>query len=148
MGVGIYDSKPFNMLTTGSYSLKKETGGTKEKQKWDIQHGFNKFMNGCDISDQLQGSYKIYVKSFKWWLRLFFFLLDLAIVNAYIIAKIFQPNLTHLQFRLNLATAILEKFPSASFNPKKREYADPNKKQRWGKGGQKSSREAVMVLQN
>ena len=47
--------------------------------------GFHKF----------QGSYNTYVKSNKWWLRLFFFLLDLGLVNCYIIAKILNPTLSH-----------------------------------------------------
>ncbi len=124
IGVSIYDSKPFNMLTTGSYALKLETGGTKDKQRYDIQHKFNQYMNGVDVSDQLQSSYNTYVKSRKWWLRLFFFLLDIAIVNAYVIAKILDPTLTHLNFREKLVAGLVEKYKTTETHTEKRNAAD------------------------
>ena len=111
IGVSIYDSKPFNMLTSASYSFEMENGGTKSKDRWDIQHTYNRYKNGVDVSDQLQASYNTYLKSFKWWIRLFYFLLDIAIVNSYILAKIFTPDLTHLQFRLNLINELFRRYP-------------------------------------
>jgi hypothetical protein len=119
-GISIYDSKPFNMLTTAHYPLQKTVGGTKNKERWDIQHSFNKYMNGVDRSDQLQNSYNTYLKSFKWWVRLFYFLLDIAIVNSYLIAKIFNPKLTHLAFRISLVCSIIEKYPHSSGEMKRK----------------------------
>jgi hypothetical protein len=38
-------------------------------------------MRGVDVSDQLQASYSYQVRSHKWWHRIFYFLLDMTIVN-------------------------------------------------------------------
>lgn len=109
IGLAIYDSKPFYMLSTITYPLVWRIGGLKECMKWDVQHDFNKFMGGVDLHDQLQISYNCYITSMKWWKRLFFFFLELAVVNSYIISKIITP-ITHLQFRLDLVTQIIDKF--------------------------------------
>lgn len=73
VGLGIYDSKPFYMLSTVMYPLSWSLGGLKGVLKWDVQHNFNKFMCGVDLNDQLQVSYNCYITSIKWWKRLFFF---------------------------------------------------------------------------
>ena len=39
----------------------------------------------------------------KWWKRIFFYILDVAIVNSFIICKIFaKSNITQKQYRLEL----------------------------------------------
>ena len=47
----------------------------------------------------------------KWWRRAFFFLLDMAVVNSYVLYTVLNPNkrkrLTHEQFRVQLATDLL-----------------------------------------
>ena len=44
-------------------------------------------MRGVDLCDQKVGYYLPLIKSFKWWRRLFFYLLQVSIVNCYIMAK-------------------------------------------------------------
>ena len=46
---------------------------------------YNKFMNGVDKSDQLLSKYNILRKCLRWWKTLFFHLIDIAIVNGYIL---------------------------------------------------------------
>lgn len=124
IGAGLYDSKPFYMLSSIMYPFLIQDGGTKSVSKFDIQHDYNKFMCGVDLNDQLQISYNTYITSRKWWKRLFFFLLDLAIINSYILMKIVSPNLTHLEYRLQLVTKILEKYVFPLETPKKRRNND------------------------
>ena len=48
--------------------------------------------------------------SVKWWKRVFFHLLDLSLVNAYILCKESGSKLTHLKFRQEVAMSLLEGF--------------------------------------
>ena len=69
---------------------------------------YNKYMGGVDRFDQYLSLCSIGWKSRRWWLRIFYFLIDSAIVNSYIM---YQENckikkkkkcLTHLEFRSQL----------------------------------------------
>ena len=46
---------------------------------------YNRYMGGVDLVDQLKGYYGIDRKSKRWWIRLFFHFVDLAVTNAYIL---------------------------------------------------------------
>lgn len=45
----------------------------------------NKYMGGVDHADRLRALYNVDRKSKKWWLRIFWGLLDITFVNAYVI---------------------------------------------------------------
>ena len=47
---------------------------------------YNTYMGGVDLADARRKTYSCSRKSKKWWHRLFFFLVDLSVVNAYILA--------------------------------------------------------------
>lgn len=46
---------------------------------------YNKHMGGVDIADQYISSYSFTRKSLKWWRKMFFWLLETAIVNSFIL---------------------------------------------------------------
>ncbi|XP_065368731.1 piggyBac transposable element-derived protein 3-like [Calliphora vicina] len=48
---------------------------------------YNRHMGGVDLLDSLMGRYKIKVKSRKWYIRMFYHLLDLTMVNAWLAYK-------------------------------------------------------------
>ncbi|CAH1995165.1 unnamed protein product [Acanthoscelides obtectus] len=48
---------------------------------------YNKHMGYVDKLDMLKSIYELDRKSKKWWLRIFWYLLDISLVNAYIIFK-------------------------------------------------------------
>lgn len=118
VGISVYDSKPFYMLTTAGYTFEKELGGNKKLLKLDIIHKYNRYMNGCDRSDQLQHSYNTYIRTFKWWKRLFFFFLDIVIINCYILKKIVE-QISHLEFRLALIDDIINTYGNVESKKRK-----------------------------
>ena len=71
---------------------------------------YNRYMAGVDKSDQLLSYYGFNHKTLKWTNRVAFHLLDLAIVNSYILYKLSKQDkkhLTHSQFRIDLAKYLL-----------------------------------------
>jgi hypothetical protein len=72
-------------------------------------------MRGVDVADQLRASYSCQVWSHKWWHRIFFFLLDMTIVNMYIVylahvtySRSPRTPMIHLQFKVGLCEALLD----------------------------------------
>jgi hypothetical protein len=55
-----------------------------------------------DLSDRMANSYGIGKKTRKWMKKLFFHLLDLTILNSYILYKSCGGNMTHLKCREQL----------------------------------------------
>lgn len=79
---------------------KEKNGNTTQVPCPDAVIDYNQNMNYVDKFDQLLSSYKIDRRSRKWWHRIFFYLLDAAVVNAYCIYKLLNlPNLTAKDFR-------------------------------------------------
>ena len=46
---------------------------------------YNQNMGGVDRSDQLLSSYDVLLKSYRWWKTLFFHMIDVSIVNSFIL---------------------------------------------------------------
>lgn len=96
----------------------------KEGRKEDIRcpksiADYNKYMGGVHRFDQLLATYTVSWKSRRWWMKLFYYLLNAAIVNSYIVyretaKKLLKPKdiLTHLEFRSKLADELINNFCS------------------------------------
>ena len=67
-------------------------------------------MLGVDRLDQRMSYYQFCRKSVRWWRKVFFWLLEVAVVNAYILysANRDQKKLTHKEFRRELVLALCE----------------------------------------
>jgi hypothetical protein len=76
---------------------------------------YNKYMGGVDKFDQHMASYNIAWKSRRWWMKIWFYLIDAAIVNSYVIYKDTwrkaHPGgtkpMAHLVFRSKLADELI-----------------------------------------
>lgn len=70
---------------------------------------YNSYMGGVDMFDARRKTYSCSCKSRKWWLRLFYFLLDAAVTNAYILYKESNhtPALTMKEFVLKICECLV-----------------------------------------
>lgn len=76
---------------------------------------YNKYMGGVDRFDQMLERYAIGRRSIKWWHRIFYYLLDMAVVNSFVLWKLNRPDkekCSQLTFRLKLARQLVNGFSS------------------------------------
>ena len=57
------------------------------KQKPVVVEDYNQHMSGVDKLDQMMAYYSFLHKSVKWWRKVFFWVLEAAVVNSYIVYK-------------------------------------------------------------
>jgi hypothetical protein len=73
-----------------------------------IVEDYNKHMGYVDKSDRMANSYSISRRTWKWTKKLFFHLLDLTILNSYILLSSCGAKLSHRDFRIALVRNMLE----------------------------------------
>ena len=90
-----FDNKLVHILSTykGLFPLeeaKKWDRKEKDYIKVQVPHAiakYNKFMRGLDLCDMFLELYRIDFKSKKWYMRIFFYVLDLATVNDWLLYR-------------------------------------------------------------
>ena len=103
-----------NPTTPGSVNRKNKDGTTRIVPCPEAAQHYNKYMGGVDLNDQLRGYYSLRMKCRKYYKYIFWFLVDLAITNTYILCK----NHTHLNilstktFRFELAKSLIGSYSS------------------------------------
>ena len=120
------DSKPVFFVDTlfGCSSLTTVPRGLSDRTCIQVTcpqavKAYNENMGGVDLADQMRRFYTCtHRSSRRWYLRLFWFLVDLAIDNAFILES-FKPDRTPAQhrcknkdFHTELATELLSKYSS------------------------------------
>ena len=109
MAIQWQDKRTVTILsTTGSCNLvqvKTRRGVVKEKP--EVVDLYNQNMLGVDKMDQLATYYSFLRKSVKWWRKVMFWLLEVSVVNSYILyttslGQYGQQPRSHLQFRREL----------------------------------------------
>ena len=70
---------------------------------------YNGFMGRVDKSDQMKSFYEITRKRKKWWRRLLWHVIDVTLVNSFIIFKLLNPNkdLKLKDFRLSVVDELI-----------------------------------------
>lgn len=113
------DKRPVSMLSTihddrmmtKVRRTRRADGGQEEIRKPVVIEEYNKYMGGVDRSDQLLSYYGFPHRTLKWWKRALFHLLDMAVVNAYVLYTVSTSaslkKLTHEQFRVEIAKQLL-----------------------------------------
>ena len=76
---------------------------------------YNQFMGGVDLSDQMKVTYEVDQRNkFRFYLRVFFDLLDITVVNSKIVYDKIEsaPSFSSLDFRFSIAQTMIRKFSS------------------------------------
>ncbi len=129
------DKKIVKFMTTGHASLElvdkerkkatKQSDGTVRRQlvtipTLNVAYDYNLHMNGVDRADQLRKSYTTKLRSRKWWHVFFWWGLDTAVCNAYIVyCSTTDKPLTHHQFREKLSYELMGTLTSSPTKKRK-----------------------------
>ena len=93
---------------------KQQDGSTLRVPAPAAIQSYNKWMGGVDQGDQLRKYYQLRLKSKKFYKYIFWFLIDVCIINTYRLhstySNVHYPNLK--SFRLDLAKALIGKYNS------------------------------------
>ena len=82
---------------------------------------YNRYLLGVDKLDQMMCYYSFIHKSVKWWRKVFFWILELTVVNFYIICQHtrneIKQNSVHLAFRRELIHHLIEPLLTSRLQP-------------------------------
>jgi hypothetical protein len=129
---GWMDKKPVHLLSSIHFSDRTSTLDRRDKQHHlhtyttpAALNDYNKYRADVDQRDQWESYYSISRKSKRWYPRLLWWLIDQAIINAYVLYDITQSTHTrHFQFRHDLARALMERYASSHAYKRKRRRTD------------------------
>ena len=111
----LHACQPIDLVQRWSAKEKKHVQVTRP----DVVRAYNQYMGGVDLIDMLLSLYRINVKSNKYYMKIIFHLIDLSVVNAWLLyrrhcSQINIPKksmMSLLTFRLNVAEALLKSIP-------------------------------------
>ena len=96
-----------------------------------VVNSYNHHMNGVDVADQLGVYYSFQRKTVKWWRKLAFWLLDVTVMNSYIVYRqIVTTPVTHLNYRRSLVESLVGRVIATApprplvCRPRKRNHPD------------------------
>ena len=90
---------------------------SKRAVKPQIVAQFNRHMGYVDISDRMANSYSMFRHTFKWSTKLFFHLLDLTVLNSWILISSCGAKCTHKDFRLLMLRNLIEEAGRSHYCP-------------------------------
>lgn len=83
----------------------------------NIVYQYNRFMGGVDQLDANIGTYRIAMRGKKWYIPLLFWLVDVAVNNATLLARNFSNDIDTLEFRRSIARTLLQKYGNDKQRP-------------------------------
>ena len=98
--------------------IERTVKGSKDKVKVtcpSVIQEYNQFMGGVDLRDQMKVTSEVdRRRKFRFYLRVFFDFLDIAVVNSKIVDNKIEsvPSLSSLEFRYSIAQTMIRKFSS------------------------------------
>ncbi|CAI6355121.1 unnamed protein product [Macrosiphum euphorbiae] len=111
------DNKIVNVTSTYIGALeptKVRRYDKKQKKNVDVEipkiiEVYNKHMGGVDLMDSLIGRYRIIMRSKKWYIKIFYHLLDMTVVNSWLMYKKITGNTMPLaKFREHLSVTLMQ----------------------------------------
>ncbi|KAK4312806.1 hypothetical protein Pmani_015818 [Petrolisthes manimaculis] len=135
-GITVYkwkDSKAVHMASnyhgnvTTTVKRREKDGSRSVVPCPQVIKDYNENMGGVDKHDMLRQLYGMNRKSMKWWHRIFFGLLDMSIVNAFVVYKEHHGSLPLLEFRRELAQGLMTFAKDSKGAPKRKkiDYSIP-----------------------
>ena len=84
-------------------------------------YNYNQFMGGVDLVDQNLSYYSLTLRrTIKWWKKVFWCLIDICIINSWIIFRVNHPNSnikSQREFRLELVTQLVQPLLNLTASP-------------------------------
>jgi hypothetical protein len=124
------DNRSVHMLSTAhGTDVKKairrvKDGSSIEVDRPMVVEHYNRNMGGVDHADMLRSLYGFDRKSKKWWHRLFFGLLDMTMVNSFIVYCELVEKISVLEFTRSVVSGLLaHKSPDSNQVRKRRRVA-------------------------
>jgi hypothetical protein len=98
-----------------------EEGNFCDDSKWAVKHQivarYNQHVGYVDISDRMASSYSMCRRNLKWTMKLFFQLLDLTVLNSWILLSSCGAKCTHRDSRLLLVRNLIEEAGRSHYCP-------------------------------
>lgn len=107
------DKRTVSMLSTyhnSSNQVVVRNAKGKEREivtKPTVVCEYNKHMGGVDLADHLLSSYSFTRRSVKWWRKMFFWLLEVAVTNSFILYNTQNRPVKHRQYRRELVKQLV-----------------------------------------
>jgi len=97
--MGIHDSAPVILESTAfgeevERGYRRDANGERQEVEYPrMLLQYNRFMGGVDLFDQKRSYYSVDRRSSKWWKKIFYFCVEAAMVNSFILrARTFADN--------------------------------------------------------
>ena len=129
--------KPLVMLSSSCpHEMVTVRSRRTTQQKPLVVDRYNHSMNGVDRADQYTVYYSFVRRSVKWWRKVFFWVMEVAIVNSYILHKFTsQRPQTHLEYRRSLVRSLAAAYvqsapprvPGRRKRPRQPQHGDPER---------------------
>ena len=123
------DKKDIRLLSTMHTSEVRPSGkrdrAGNDKVKPACVLAYNRLMGGVDRSDQLAANHRSARKSIKWYKKLFFYLVDLTLVNCHTLSLALGHRGSFLDFRRELSRELLYDEPLPQYGPRRQLPAAP-----------------------
>jgi hypothetical protein len=111
------DKKNITLLSTiknnqtHDVSIRTNSENTLIKVKPNLISDYSSFMKAVDRNNQMCSYYSIPIKSFKWWKPILYRLVEISIVNAFILFRmVCNQTISHKDFRLFIIEKLLDEF--------------------------------------
>lgn len=101
----------------------------------EMVHEYNKFMGGVDLNDMLLSLYRIKLRSKKWYMPIFYYLIKVAVTNGWLLYRKHYKHLyphekkfmSLLEFQTEIASGLVQsgKLPSIISNKRGRPSSSP-----------------------
>jgi len=115
------DTKPVHVVSTAfdptvvcSVNRTQKDGTTMAVSCPEVICQYTRRMGGVDRFDERRGRYSVSRRSRKWWMRIFFFLVDCAIANSLVLYNAVHPTnpMIMLLFRQELFRSLVNNYTS------------------------------------